>query len=180
MNCEEFESRILDYQDNQLNPGECGIVEEHLVSCPDCRTLAEQLQKLDATLARSARIPALPLDFKSRLRERIRSESVVIPEPQREERKRQLRIEYEARLVRLNRFALPRQVMGTLGVAVLAGLAGWQTWLALPRLANLLPETGLFGVDQVLFISCAVGAMFVAVGFAAAQPQRLSRIRSVF
>lgn len=180
MNCEQFESRLLDYQDDHLSASEREVVQKHLASCPDCQALAQQLQQLDASLTRTVRIPTLPADFKTRLQQRIQVETVAMSEAQRAERKRQLQAEYEAGLAQFSHLALPRQFLGSLGFAVLAGLIGWRLWLLLPGLANQFAESGLTSVNQALLTYCAAGVIFLAVGLAATLPQQLRRIRSAF
>jgi hypothetical protein len=180
MNCEQFENRILDYQDDHLSASEREAVQSHLASCPACQALAQQLQQLDATLTRTVRIPASPVNFRVRLHERIQAETVVLPEAQRAERRRQLQAEYEAGLAQFGRFVLPRQFVGSLGFAVLTGLIGWRLWLLLPGLANQFAESGLTSVNQALLTYCAAGVIFLGVGLAATLPQQFRKLRSAF
>jgi hypothetical protein len=95
---------------------------------------------------------------------------------QRAERKRQMQAEYETTLARLDRGISLHQVLPSLGFAALIGLAGWRAWLALPRLASLLAELGWSSVNQSLLLSCAAGAIFLALGLAAMLPQQLRKL----
>ena len=51
MNCEKIKAYIEDYLDGALTPLEAGIVEEHILSCPDCRKELEELSFLRRELA---------------------------------------------------------------------------------------------------------------------------------
>ena len=179
MTCEEFENQIPDYLENQLLPADRARVAAHLAGCANCRAFARQLEQLDAELLRKVKAPALPASFKVRLQQRIQTETVVLPEAQRAERKRQLQAEYEAGLARLNRFPLPPgKLLEGLGYAGVIALAGGLAWLFLPRLANLLAGSAVSGLNQSLLLSLVASAIFVAIGLAVAFPRRVRRILS--
>jgi anti-sigma factor RsiW len=175
MACEEFENQIADYVENQLPPADRSRITTHLAGCADCRAFAQQLEQLDAKLARALKAPVLPESFKTSLQRRIQT-TAVLSEAQRAERKRQLQAEYEADLARLNRFPLPpRKLLEGLGSAGLIVLAGWLAWLFLPRLANLLAGPALGGINPSLLFSLVASAIFVAIGLAAAFPRQVKK-----
>jgi anti-sigma factor RsiW len=141
MHCQEIEMRILDYQENNLPPGETVAVENHLAHCAGCRAFARQMTELDSTLAAAIKVPVLPANFDQRLREKIHGE-VVLPESKRAERRRQLQAEFEAKMARMERekFAFS-DWLGQLAWLFGAALAAWEVWLFVralsPRLNGL-------------------------------------------
>jgi anti-sigma factor (TIGR02949 family) len=52
--CKELIAQMSDFLDGDLDAGLCEKIERHLAACPDCRTLADTLQKT-LTLYRGAR-----------------------------------------------------------------------------------------------------------------------------
>lgn len=177
MACEAFEQPILDYVDNQLPPAEHARVATHLAGCAACRTFARQLEQLDTQLARTLKPPTLSPAFNARLRQRIQSMR-VLGEAERLERKRQLQVEYETGLARLNLFHVPsRRLLPTFRLAtVIASVVGL-VWQFLPQFVNLLGRLFQTGLNQNLAIAFTVSAIFVALGFAAAGfPRHLRRI----
>lgn len=176
MACEQFENKIADYVENQLPQGDRSRIATHLAGCADCRAFAQQLEQLDARLARALKAPVLPESFKTNLQQRMQA-TAVLSEAQRAERKRQLQSDYEADLARLNRFPLPpRKLLEGLGSAGLIVLAGWLAWLFLPRLANLLAGPALGGINPSLLFSLVAATIFVTIGLAAAFPGQVKKI----
>jgi anti-sigma factor RsiW len=179
MACEELENQIADYLENQLPPTDRTRVAAHLAGCADCRAFARQLEQLDAALLRAVKPPPIPATFKARLHRRIQIEPAVLSEAQRAERKRQLQAEYEAGLARLGwRMPVFPLFMRNLGYAAVVVLAGCLTWLLPPQLATHLAGLGISGIDQSLLLLLVAGAIFVAIGLAAAFPRRFRKPRA--
>jgi len=167
MSCEEFEQKILDYQEEGLSPIQRQEVETHLAECATCRSFAREWQRLDRALSVQIEAPALSADFDRRLRERIHGASQPMPEAERAERKRQMQAEFESGIARLRRgsFALGN-VLTHLVWPLAATLAGWLTWiLAAPLIAQLSAHDGSHPLPDELrwLIACAI---FLAVALA--------------
>ena len=178
MTCEAFEPRIVDYVENQLPAADRAALETHLAGCGQCQAFARQLRQLDAALAQRLKAPVLPPDFSERLRQRIRGEEPVrLSEAQRAERKRQLETEFEAGLAqgRMKGLGLAGLLDSVRGV-ILAALAGWAILALTPAWTKLAGRIGLDGLAQNLLFSCALAAVFLFVGLAAAFPQPFRRI----
>jgi anti-sigma factor RsiW len=177
MACEQFESQILDYLENQLPPADRSLVEQHLAGCSRCKAFARELRRLDTALAGSLKAPVLSSSFSGRLRERIRTEAPApLPEARRAERKRQLEAEFEAGLARFRHqsFGWAALIYG-LGNALLAALAGCAVLGMVFLWPNLPRQLGLGRFGQSLLLSCLPAVVFLLVGLAAAFPQRLKR-----
>ena len=180
MTCDEFENRFLAGQENQLSAHERAAGEKHLADCAACQTLARQLQQLDAALTIKVKAPVMSADFNRQLAKRIQSETTVLSETQRAERKDQLQAEYEAGLEQLRRTSLrltglpdgPRYV-------VLAALAGGFVWQFRPGLTNLLAAQGLSSSGQTLLLASAAGVVFLAIGLTAAFPRPFRQLWSL-
>ncbi len=172
MFCEEIETCILDYQENQLSAAQRAEVENHLARCAVCRKLARQLQQLDAALSARVRIPALSDGFDRRLRERILAAPAALSEAQRAERKRQLQAEFEAGMARIGRgsFALD-SLLKHLTWPALAALAVWLVWCFTRQLTVHLHAQSLGGLAPSLVPWLVASAVFLAVGLAQAFPR---------
>jgi hypothetical protein len=173
MSCEEIESQILDYQENQLAPARRAEVEAHLAGCAGCRTFARQLRQLDAALSASVKVPALSAGFDQRLQGRIEAVPVVWTEAQRSERKRELEAEFAAGQARLNRGVFTLDTLREhLTWPALGVLAGWLVWrFTLPLTAHL-PAQSLGGLNPSLLPWLAASAVFLAVSLAEVLPPR--------
>src|SRR5271157_217594 len=125
MTCQDIETRILDYQENNLPPGEKAAVESHLAECPECQSFARQMTELDSALAAAINLPLLPANFDRRVKEKIHGEA-VLPEWKRIVRQRQLQAEFEAKMARIERakFAFG-DLRGELAWIFVAALAAW-------------------------------------------------------
>jgi anti-sigma factor RsiW len=178
MSCEEIEISILDYQQNQLSPGQRAEVETHLAGCAGCRTLAQRLHQLDGALSASIKVPALSADFDQRIWEQVQAAPAALAEAQRAERKRQLQAEFEAGLARISResftwSSLIRQLT-SLAWATVAAFLAWGitrqlTWhLHAQILGGLSP-------DQMPWL--VAGAVLLVVGLAETFPQEWRSLR---
>ncbi len=173
MSCNEIESRILDYQENQLSPAQREQVETHLAGCANCRTFARRLQELDATLSTAVKVPVLSSGFDRQLWERLEAAPAAWSEAQRAARKRQLEVEFEAGAAQIARrsFALGN-LLNHLMWPVVAIVAGWVAWrLTAGLTAHLNPEV-LDGLAPTLLPWLAASAVFLGVGLAEAFPRQ--------
>jgi anti-sigma factor RsiW len=173
MNCPQFDHRIVDYLENQLPPEERALMTVHLAGCADCRTLAEQLQRLDLSLARALTRPELLTGFAFRLNERLKQEVRLLPERERAERKRQLEAEFDRAIERLNQQV---RSLGSLrlvpGCALVAGLAGLVSH-CLARSELQWHVASSSGQWLLLIWISSVG--FILVGLAVAFPREFKR-----
>lgn len=177
MACKEFENRILEYLENQLPLAERPVVETHLAACTGCQAVARQLQQIDAALTKGIKQPTLPSDFSVRLRQRIQTGTLLLPETPLVERKRQLQAEFEAGLARLRRKSLNlTSLLDILGWAVLAACAGGLIWKLTPAWTNLAAQHGLDCVDQNLAFSWIISAGFILIGLTVAFPRPLKKL----
>lgn len=173
MTCDEFENRILADRENQLSADERAAAEKHLAACACCQTLARQFQQLDAALTIKMKAPGLSADFNQRLAKRIQAEPILLSEAQRAERKRQMQMEFATGLAQLNRHAWsPDGLLAGLGYVLPVALAGWFAWQLLPRLASSLNPSYLSAGGQNVLFALVAAVVFLAIGLAAAFPQR--------
>lgn len=179
MSCESFEPLLPDFVAKQLPAAEQSRVEKHLAGCAECRALAQQLEQLDAQLARAIKPPRLSPTFQTKLRQRIQATPVLTPE-EIAARKLQLQAEYEAGLRRLSLVSLPPRHLLQSFVYVLAlALVGWLTWRFLPQITEAIVKSGLNLPGQELLPLVLVSLLFVVIGLLAAFPQRSLRLRPV-
>jgi len=178
MSCEEIENSFLDYQENQLPPGQRAEVEAHLAGCAGCRIFARQLQQLDTALTASIKIPALSAEFDQRLQKQIQVAPPALSEAERVERKRQLQAEFEAGWARIGRslFA-PGSLTKHLAWPVLAILSGWLAWRLTLPFASHLNAQSLSGLDPNLLPWLVASAVFLMVSVAEAFPRRWNLFR---
>jgi len=177
MTCDEFENRILANPENPLPADERATAEKHLAVCANCQTLVRQLQQLDAALTIKIKVPQLPADFDQRLAKRIQAGTRVFSEAERTERKRQMQLEFANGLVQLNRrLWSPEGWLAGLSFTLTVALAGWLVGLLLPRLINYLNPSLLNGVGQGALFALVAALVFLAMGLAAAFPQRVRNL----
>lgn len=173
--CIEFENLIPDYLEKQLPIEAQSCVAAHLAQCPACREFARQIEQLDAALARGVKAPALPPDFRARLRQRIQTVPVW-SEAERAERRRRVQAEYEAGLARLRPFSLSlRRMRQRLVYAAGLTVLGWLGWLLLANWENLLARLAPTGLDQNLLVALVVTGIFMALGWTATAFRRQIR-----
>ncbi len=181
MACEEFENRLLDYQENHLPSGEHEAVEKHLASCANCQAFVQQLQQLDAALQHTVKVPALRADFSARLQQRIRAGMVIMSKTQIAERKHQLQAEYEAGLAQICRWPLQvASLMGYLRLAALIALAVGLAWQFMPWLADRFVGPALDELGGNPLLAAATGLMFLALCLVAAFPRQLRKLWPAF
>jgi mycothiol system anti-sigma-R factor len=76
--CEDFDSRLLLYLDNALNPQEAEHMRAHLQTCANCRARLEEEQELSRLLKRSRPLYSAPQQLRARV-SAIERESASIP-----------------------------------------------------------------------------------------------------
>jgi anti-sigma factor RsiW len=177
MTCQQFQRRIFDCLDNQLSSAERPAVAAHLAGCADCAAWAQQLSRLDAALTRVVQIPALGPDFCARVSQRIQTEGLLLSENERAERRRELRTEFETRLIELRRASFRSvSLMESLGWVV---LAAWAVWLlSTVGLAWIKPmvEPGPGSFPGTLLPLLTASGVFVLIGLSAAFPRQFTRL----
>jgi len=78
--CEDFDSHLLLYLDNALDPQETENMRAHLQTCANCRARLEEEQELSRLLKRSRPLYSAPQQLRARV-SAIERESVSIPAP---------------------------------------------------------------------------------------------------
>ena len=181
MACEEFENRLLDYQENHLPAGERETVERHLAGCLECQAFVRQLQQLDAALLRAVKVPTLRADFSARLQQRIRAGTMTLSQAEIAGRKRQMQAEYEIGLARIWRWpSLLANLLGYLRLAMLIALAVGLAWQFMPWLVNLFIGPAQDGLGGNPLLVVATGLIFLALCVAAAFPRQLRKLWPAF
>jgi len=71
MNCQEFQTYLHAYVDNELGVDETLAVTTHIAECPGCRSLAEEERQFRQILRRQPRESA-PAEFRARILSRVR------------------------------------------------------------------------------------------------------------
>ena len=177
MTCREIENRLLDFEDGQLPASERETVVGHLADCTHCQSFARQLKQLDATLARSVKMPVLSGSFSVKLKERIQATPILTP-AEIAERKRRYQAEYEAALAQLRPVPLPsRRVLEGMSYTAVLVTVGLLARQFLPQLVDKLTASGL-RVPGLEFLPLLVmSVLFVLMGLIAAFPGRLARLR---
>lgn len=79
MNCKKVLSRLHAYLDGELPAAPMHEMEEHLGSCPSCRSQAEYIRQMDVMLD-SFTAPPLPRGFSSRVMAKARRRTLSAPE----------------------------------------------------------------------------------------------------
>lgn len=70
MKCEELLKAMNEYVDGQLDPAICEEFEQHLAGCNPCQVVVDNIRKT-ITLYREGQPYEMPMEFRSRLRERL-------------------------------------------------------------------------------------------------------------
>ena len=169
MSCLEFNEKIAEYLDNQLDPAERALLEQHVATCSDCRATAQQWRELDFALSRTIQAPALKPGFETRLQTRIQAEANLLSQTERAERKAALQAEFQTGLKRLHKISFGAfDLLDGLGIATMAALGGWlifsllHKWVANGGWHN--PWVGLIPpLGSALLLAGALGVVFLQV-----------------
>jgi anti-sigma factor RsiW len=122
---QEWNDRLQDWLDGELNSADTAAFEAHLKACAECQQSVQELEELDTALV--AATPALQLDtaFDARLFAKIEA----IDDSKRAEARRQIEQEWQQQLQALSRnwrrtlaFVIPGVVAG---IAIAFAAAGW-------------------------------------------------------
>lgn len=122
---QEWNDRLQDWLDGELNSGDTAAFEAHLKACAECQQSVEELEDLDAALVAAS--PPLHLDaaFDAQLFANIGA----IDESQRAEARRRIEQEWQQQMQALSRnwrrtlaFVIPGVVAG---IAIAFAAAGW-------------------------------------------------------
>ena len=68
--CKKNFERISEYLDGELNHNVCQHIEEHLKTCPECRSCVDALKKTVDLCKKSTR-EEIPRDMQNRLRSKL-------------------------------------------------------------------------------------------------------------
>ena len=69
--CKKNFERISEYLDGELNQNVCQQIENHLKTCPECRSCVDALKKTVDLCKQSTR-EEIPQDMRNRLRNKLR------------------------------------------------------------------------------------------------------------
>ena len=164
---EEWDHRLQDWLDGELNTADASVFEAHLAGCGTCQQAVEALEKLDAELVAATPPLQLNRDFDQRLFAQIDA----IDESKRTEARRRLEQEWQQQMHALSRnwkrtlaFVIPGVIAGiAMAFAVMA-------WLDSSGITNNLiaqgtAELGSGSADMLRigltgFIGAALGMAF--------------------
>lgn len=76
MNCQQVDKYLYDYCDNILAPEQQLLFKQHLADCPGCRQAVDQALLETSILREEWDTPDLPVDFTSRVMERIAAKPI--------------------------------------------------------------------------------------------------------
>lgn len=114
---EEWDGRLQDWLDGELNTAEAAVFEAHLAGCGECQQTVEALEKLDESLV--AANP--PLALNSSFDERLLAQIGAIDESKRAEARRRLELEWQQQMRDLSRNW--KRTLAFLIPGVIAGIA---------------------------------------------------------
>ncbi|MEI8345206.1 MAG: zf-HC2 domain-containing protein [Candidatus Omnitrophota bacterium] len=57
MNHDTIQKKLMEYYDGELDPAGCRLIEEHLVGCPECRSLLKAWRDTASAVFKKSRIP---------------------------------------------------------------------------------------------------------------------------
>lgn len=121
----EWDGRLQDWLDGELNTTDAAVFEAHLAGCGECQQTIEALERLDEALVEATPPLALDQGFDERLFARIDA----IDETKRAEARRRLEQEWQQELRALSRnwkrtlaFVIPGVIAG---IALAFGILAW-------------------------------------------------------
>lgn len=77
MRCNQVQSKLSAFHDNELGRSESEAVRGHLLQCQSCRDSAADLRMISRSLAPPAAVPALSVDFTDRVFARIQKDPEI-------------------------------------------------------------------------------------------------------
>ncbi len=161
---EEWDGRLQDWLDGELNSAESAVFEAHLAGCAECQQTVEALEKLDQSLVEATP----PMELNVAFDERLFAQIEEFDETKRVEARRRLEQEWQQQMQALSRnwkrtlaFVIPGVIAGiAFAFAVLAWLdsTGVTSNLVAQGSAELgSGSTDLLRVGLTGFIGAALG-----------------------
>lgn len=161
---EEWDARLQDWLDGELNTAESAVFEAHLAGCGECQQTFEALQKLDEALVEASP----PMELNQQFDQRLFAQIEAFDETKRIEARRRLEQEWQQQMQALSRnwrrtlaFVIPGVIAGiAFAFAVLAWLdsTGITSNLVAQGSAELgSGSTDLLRVGLTAFIGAALG-----------------------
>lgn len=140
---EEWDSRLQDWLDGELNTAESAVFEAHLAGCGECQQTVEALEKLDSALV----VATPPMELDEAFDQRLFAQIGAIDESKRAEARRRLEQEWQEQMRALSRnwkralaFVIPGVIAGiALAFAVMS-------WLDSSGVTNNLVAQGSAGL----------------------------------
>jgi len=165
---EEWDGRLQDWLDGELNTAESAVFEAHLAGCGECQQTVETLEKLDSALV--AATPPMELD--KAFDQRLFAQIGAIDEGKRAEARRQLEREWQEQMHALSRNW--KRTLAFLIPGVIAGIAlafAVMSWLDSSGItSNLVAQGGAeLGIGSTDLLRMGItGLIGAALGLAVA------------
>lgn len=154
----EWEERLQDWIDGDLDPTEVAAVAQHSASCAICRERLTMLRALDAQLSRSVTREALDASFDCRVLDRV----TVITQADRAAARARLETERREQMAALARG------WRKLWRSIILNAVGWiSLFIALTASVRFLPDQVALYDRVASFMHQPVASMVVAVAVAA-------------
>lgn len=161
---EEWDARLQDWLDGELNTADTAVFEAHLSGCGTCQQTLEALEKLDTALVEAT----APMGLDKAFDQRLLAQIGAIDDSKRVEARRRLEVEWQQQMSALSRnwkrtlaFLIPGVVAGiALAFAVLAWFdsSGVTNNLVAQGSAELgAGSTDLLRMGITAFIGAALG-----------------------
>ena len=161
---EEWDGRLQDWLDGELNTAERAVFEAHLAGCGECQQTVETLERLDEALTEATP----PMELDKAFDQRLFAQIGAIDESKRIEARRRLELEWQQQMRALSRnwkrtlaFVIPGVIAGiALAFAVMAWLdsSGVTSNLVAQGTAELgSGSTDLLRMGLTGFIGAALG-----------------------
>lgn len=165
----EWNERLQDWLDGELDDREHGLTESHLRSCESCQQRLHDLEALDAALIEASPTLTLDASFDARLFERIDEASEV----RRAEARARAQAQFQAEIHALSRNW--RRTLTTILPSVLAGIAfalGLAMYLDTAEWTQRLAAEGageMKGVDASFIHLLFTATLGAAIGYVVAR-----------
>jgi hypothetical protein len=178
MACAEYEDRIIDWQEGALPAHERRAVEDHLAECLACRHFAEELNVLDAALARVLRPARLPVEVRAALMDRVDADAAVRRREDAAARKAEAESDLATFAAQLKRrvwranFGRLLDGLGVAGLFVVAVLLGQTLLQRSAEATSVLPAPLATNPAQLVIWVSVTASLFAGVFFAFRQQAR--------